>query len=281
MAEGLLREALALNRDVLGREHEQVALVLADLAEVLTAQNEYEQATQAYREALAIRRRLLGENHLQVAETLRALGPALQASGEVTDATVALEEALEIYRQLQAEDVPAALEVRRALADALITEGLLDQAEPLSRDALIKTRALYGDEHLDTALAIKTLGRLMIERGQLPEAEASLRRALEICTGLALREEDAWRIADIEGALGRCLTAAERFEEGETLLSRSYAAILAAKGDTFAGTRAAVQGLIELHDAWGQPGQAARWRAELAMLPGNLDEDEQPSPGPD
>ena len=56
-AEGMYREALAMQRTLFGDEHEDVASSLDNLALVRALQGDYAAAAPMHREALAIRRR--------------------------------------------------------------------------------------------------------------------------------------------------------------------------------------------------------------------------------
>jgi len=73
-------------------------------------------------------------------------------------------------------------------------------------------------------------------------------------------------VAEIESDLGRCLTGLGRFEEAERLLTESARVLQSARGDRYATTQAAVNGLVGLYEAWGKPGEAARYRASLPPI---------------
>ena len=273
IAEALLEEALQRHRDVLGDEHEQVAETLVYLARVHAQRNRYGQAAQTERAALALRRKLLGNGHLQVAESLHSVGRALHATGDSRGAVDVLREALEVYRELQAEEVPAALDLKGDLAEALVAFPRLDEAEPLAREVLTRSRAGFGEQHFRTVRAMRTLGRLLSRQGNLPEAEALLRGSLETCQGLDLPEHEAWLPADIEAALGHCLTLTRQFDEAEVLLLRGQRGLQAAKGSEYIGTQTAARQLVSLYEAWGRPRQAAHWRTKLLIHPppGDMD----------
>jgi hypothetical protein len=74
------------------------------------------------------------------------------------------------------------------------------------------------------------------------------------------------RVAEIESALGRCLTGLGRFEEAERLLTESARVLQSARGDRYATTQAAMNGLVGLYEAWGKPGEAARYRTSLPPI---------------
>ena len=57
-----------------------------------------------------------------------------------------------------------------------------------------------------------------------------------------------------------------RFEEAERLLTGSTRVLLAARGERYATTQAAVNGLVDLYTAWGKPDEAARYRRLLPAI---------------
>ena len=266
MAERVLLEAVELNRELLGDGHERVATSLQGLGDAYHMQGKRDLAESAYRAVLAMRRELLGDDDLLVGDTTRALGMTLCGAGRTSEAASTLREALGIYRRLGASDIPAALSTQRILAEAMMKLGDTDAAVPLARDALAKTIALYGDHHLQSVLAMCTLGWLLVEQGGLDEAESLLRKCVGVCARLRFPEEQAWLAGEADGTLGYCLLAMRRFEEAESLLLGSYSMIQAGRGDSYLGTRTALDRIIALYEAWGKPEQATEWRTESGMM---------------
>ena len=271
LAEPLLREAVELNRKILGEEHEQVANSLKNLADVCHAQGKYDAAESDYRAALAIRRKQLGENDVSVADTVLSLATTLHCRGNASAAATTVREALTTYERLGALDLPAAVEARRHLAQVLIELGDLDKAGPLARDALGRMRALYGDHHPSTALAKRTYGRLLIEQGFAGKAECLLGECTATYACLDLGEGNVMATsglkAEADSALGYCLLAQKRFDEAEPLLLESYRKMQAARGDRHIGTRTALDRIVVLYESWGKPEQARRWRAKSETAP--------------
>ena len=129
------------------------------------------------------------------------------------------------------------------------------------REAFDSYRRALGDEHTDTILAAGNLGDLETSRGRYADAEALLLRAVEavrrtlprehVYTGLTLRK------------YGRLLTSTRRFVESEKALLEAEKILSASAGPDHAQTKAAVQNLVELYDAWEHPEQARVWRKRL------------------
>jgi tetratricopeptide (TPR) repeat protein len=72
-AEPLLRQALAIQRSVLGDAHPDLTDTLSNLARLYRSTGNYTQAESLYQQALAIQRTVFGEVHPDVATTLNHL----------------------------------------------------------------------------------------------------------------------------------------------------------------------------------------------------------------
>ena len=84
--ERLYREALEIQRALLGVWHPAVATSLNNLALVLQDQGKLAEAEELHREALAMRRALLGARHPAVATSLNNLAAALYEQGKLAEA---------------------------------------------------------------------------------------------------------------------------------------------------------------------------------------------------
>src|SRR5262249_20120425 len=84
----------------------------------------------------------------------------------------------------------------------------------------------------------------------------------------------------VQGLLGESLLGQRKYAEAEPLLLASYEGLKEAPdaGDPeFISARerlgiAAVERIVRLYDAWGQPGRAEAWQKELAARAGSDDE---------
>src|SRR3989442_973564 len=84
-AEQALREALAIQRNVLG-EHRDTADTLGTLGAMLRAQNKLPEAEVSYRDCLEMRRKVLGNDHAQATNALRNLTEVLRLEGKFAEA---------------------------------------------------------------------------------------------------------------------------------------------------------------------------------------------------
>jgi hypothetical protein len=132
-AEPLIREALALDRQMFGERHDYTAESLRNLGTVLRLQGDVDGAERAYRQALDVNRSLFGAEHTRVATNLQALGITLQMKRTLKDAIPLLREARAQYGRLQGEKERSFVVCTVSLARALLEDGNAAEAEVLMR----------------------------------------------------------------------------------------------------------------------------------------------------
>jgi tetratricopeptide (TPR) repeat protein len=104
----LFRMALAIDQDILPRDHPDSAIRLNNIGVALQSLGETGQALAYYRWALAIDEHTFGETHPDVALRLHNIGSALAAQGDTQQALTYLRRASVVRRALVAQDHPAA-----------------------------------------------------------------------------------------------------------------------------------------------------------------------------
>ncbi|MEO5367373.1 MAG: tetratricopeptide repeat protein [Magnetococcus sp. WYHC-3] len=192
-AEFLLRQTLAIRREVLGEQHPETATTLHNLALVLKDRQLPGSSLAFNRQALAIREQVLGR-HVDTAASLNNLASLHQDLGEFPQARALYNRALEIYRSLSGPQHPHMATCLANLAELHRQEGDLDQSLALHRQALAIRSTVLGQKHVDTALSLNNLGALYQSLG-LPEmalplleqAQQGLESALGSTHPLALR----------------------------------------------------------------------------------------------
>ena len=174
----LLEEALRIRRQILGREHAEVARSMSDLAGLLRRKGEHDRAESLSREALAIQRKLLGDEHLDVANSLGRLGAIRLSRGDYAGADPLLREALAIQRKLLGDEHRDVARTLNDLGIVLHFRGDFGEAEPLYREALDIKRRLLGSEHPDVTATMNNLAALLHDEGDYAAAEPLYREAL-------------------------------------------------------------------------------------------------------
>ena len=166
-AEPLYREALEMDRDILGTRHPNTLIAINNLAQVLQAQGKYDEAEPLCREALEMERDTLGDRHPDTLSSINDLGALLQAKGDLAAAEPLQREALKVRRETLGSRHPSTLNSINNLGALFKAKGDLATAELLFGEALEVYRETHGTRHPTTRMAINNLGHLLEEKGDL------------------------------------------------------------------------------------------------------------------
>ncbi len=181
-------QALVTRRRVLGDDHPDTLVSIAEMGVILDRQGKPDEAEPYYREALERRRRVLGAEHRQTLTSMNNLALALQSLGRLEEAEPYYREALDARRRVLGPHDEDTLVSVSNLGFLLEAQGRVAEAEPYYRESLEQSRRVLGDDHPDTLISINNMGYLLQSMGRLAEAEPLLREALE--RGRRVRGED-------------------------------------------------------------------------------------------
>jgi serine/threonine-protein kinase len=259
-AELPLRKNLATQRQLFGDEHHWVALGLVRLGTVLTRQGRHDDAEGPLREGVAMLQRVLTADHPDLTAARNNLALLLGERGDLAEAAELLREVSEVQRRV----MPG----HPFLGVTLRNLGLVEMRLASHRDArrhfdeaLAIHRHHHGEDHPRTALSLLALAWAVGELGDWQEAAASMRRAH---TALAATHPPGHpRIAEADALLALALTRLGRFDEAEERLTLALPVLRQAHGPHNHRVRRALETLVELHEARGEPDAAARYRAQL------------------
>jgi serine/threonine-protein kinase len=259
--EAMYREVLKMRRHRYGNDHALVGESLSDLGAILGMQGKYDEAEPLLREALDVHRRNLEPGHPTVVEGLNNLAQLCRVTHRYDESELLFQEALDGCSEQLGKDNPKCVTVMANLALVLQAKGEYPRAELLAREALAIRRATFGDVHLDTGVSLRMLGNIVLDAGRPEEAQPLLRRSVEVLE--AVLPDGHWSPADARSVLGECLVAEGRFEDAEPLLLAGYEGLVAARGAGHPRSRAALERIVALYDAWSKPAEAARYGALL------------------
>jgi len=261
----LYREALETARRVHAGDHQDVATCLSEFARHQQDSGRLDAAERLMREALGMFERLYGGRHREVIIARQRLAGILAARGANVEAEQLQADALAVSRDLMGEAHPLTLAAQRTLADRLEARGALDEARRLREAELATASRALGDRDVYVAIALTGLGHHAMKAGRPAEAEAHFRRALAIREHL--HPPGHWRIEVARVALGGCLLRLGRFVEAESLLVPAYERVREARGAGAGETRTAIEHVVALYEAWGQPEKAGRYRVPRETPP--------------
>ena len=177
----LLREALSGAEAFWGDDHPQVALILAQLAE-LAKTSDPERAEELFARAVAIQRAVYREPHPDLASTLNNRAVLDLERGRLEAAEAGFLEALRLQRAIHGGGSALEAIVINNIAGIHKARGEFDRAAKHYRDSFAMHTRIFGAAHAETANALNNLTFVLTETGQLDEAEALLRDSLAILT---------------------------------------------------------------------------------------------------
>jgi tetratricopeptide (TPR) repeat protein len=210
-AENSLRQALAMNRKLLGDEDAEQNY-LQFLAEVLQLRGKLDEAESMSRQVLTMNRKLKGNEHPDVAASLNNLAVLLKTRGKLDEAETLQREALAMQRKLYGSNHPEIAISLSNLAGILEKEGKVDEAESLCGEALALQTKLCGRNSLAVAYSLNNLAEFLASAGKLYEAESAYRESFAI---LHEHHDPHW-ITSLR-ALARILVLDDKRAEAEDL----------------------------------------------------------------
>ena len=180
-AEPLLRESLATRRQVLGNEHQDVAVTLVELARAAEGSRPQPPKAEApTREALAIRQKVFGDEHRETATSKNELGLLLWEHGDLAGAETMFRENIATSERLLGRDHPNVGASKGSLGNLLAAKGDATGAEALLRENVRVRSLVFGEAHSEYAMSLPSLAGALEVQGRLAEAQALLEQAMAI-----------------------------------------------------------------------------------------------------
>ncbi len=215
----LFQHALAMQEQLLGPEHPDVATSLNRLAFIDYLQGRYVLAESLFLRALSIQRKVLGPRHPDVATTLNNLGVLFRAQGKYGQDLQFHRQALEIREATLGPDHPEVAFSLNNIGTGYRAQGKYAEAKSLLRRALAIQEKALGSDHPDLAFSLNNLARVSQSEHRYEEAEAFSQRAL------AIQEKtlgtDHYQTAFSLTSLASIYAAQRKYEEAESFYRRA------------------------------------------------------------
>jgi serine/threonine protein kinase/tetratricopeptide (TPR) repeat protein len=226
-AEGMITNALAIRRRVLGPEHVDLAASLNSLGAVLWYEDRLGEADERHREALVMRRKLLPKDDLEIARSLNNLALVVFYRGNLADAEAFYLESLRIVRSRLGNRHPDLAFPLSNLALVLENEGKFTEAETHCRAAIELQRPKPDTVSPALAQSLSTLGLILDDEGRFADSERVQREALEMRQKLYKQDNPAlaWSMYLLGVVLteeGQWLPAQRFLEEALAMRKRVY-----------------------------------------------------------
>jgi serine/threonine-protein kinase len=267
IADSLTRQVLAMSRTLHGDKHPSVAEDLINLGAIQFEAGHYAEAERYYREALAINSGWYGQDSYLTASTLTMLGRALVRADKVDEAIGTLQQSLAIQERVFGPVHPRVASAVNELGTVALQRDKLDDAEAAFRRMADIYAKVYPGGHYLTGTALSNLASVYMARKAPAKAEPLYRQAIVIYSTAQSPEHLNTGIARIK--LGRSLLRQRRFAEASVESYAGYEIVSKQSDPAVSFLKNARKDLVAAYDSLGEPGKAARFRAELAdTLPG-------------
>lgn len=176
--------ALTILEERLGPGHEDVAVVLTNLANVYFEQDQPSQSEKHHIRALQIRLNVLGEDHPSVAQSMYNLAVLYDDLEQYSKAQDLYEASIEIWNQTLGPVHPYIANALNNLANVYVALGDNSVAIELHRHSLSIRRQLYGNQHAEVARSLINLGALHVKESHYKQATPLYIEAVDIAEGI-------------------------------------------------------------------------------------------------
>jgi tetratricopeptide (TPR) repeat protein len=177
-AEKLSRQALEMQRKLVGDAKPELFNPLNTLGVVLQREGKLDEAEETFREALKIKG-LEGDSPERAA-LLENIAHVERDKHRFEEAERLFQEVLAIRRKLLGDEHQDVATSLHNLARVLYDEGRYPEAETMFGDVVARRRQLLGDEHPSVATSVHSLGLVLEAQGRWSEAESQFLKALVI-----------------------------------------------------------------------------------------------------
>jgi len=252
---------VAMDRQLYGERHPNVAEDLINLGAIQTEWGNYATTERYYRQALDIIQGFYGKDHPETASVMTLLGRSLNNQGRFNESADMLREALGIQERVYGQVHPRVASALGELGKVAMQQGKLDEAEADFRRQADIYREVYKGKHYYIGAALANLGGVYMERKQYPRAEQSFRDALQIYAQTLPADHLNVAIARIK--LGRALMPQHRYKDAEAESLAGYAILMKQSSPPANWLLNARKDLVEEYGALYQPENAAKFQAEL------------------
>jgi eukaryotic-like serine/threonine-protein kinase len=261
ICESLNQRALAMDRQLYGESHPNVAEDLINLGAVESERGHQPETERYYRQALDIIQSFFGKDHPETADVMTLVARALNAQGRFSEAADMLRGALGVLERAYGNVHPRVASAVGELGKVALQQGKLDEAEADFRRQAEIYREVYKGKHFYIGSALANLGGVYMERKQYARAEQSFRDALQMYAQTLPADHLNVAIARIK--LGRSLIPQHRYADAEVESLAGYGILIKKTNPPANWLENARKDLVEEYGALHQPERAAKFQAEL------------------
>ncbi|HEY4366539.1 MAG TPA: serine/threonine-protein kinase [Steroidobacteraceae bacterium] len=241
-AEQLLREALAIDRRMLGEDHPQYIRHLHHLASVMWDRGDLRQAEDLYRQSIDLSKRVLGAIHPETIDAMSSMGTLLMETGRLDEAQGIFQSILEADRRLRPQHQYVGNDLEN-LGRLAFRKQQFAVAETHFREALAIYNVKFAPGNGFIAATQTMLGHSLLAQGRPKDAETVLQKA--VASWLIQYGKNSPGYATALAFMGRAWALQGRNAEAERALLESYPIILKSSRAPDRETAALVRQWIE------------------------------------
>jgi len=179
----LCTEALDIQYDVLGEEHDHVANTLGNMGALYVQLDDPDKALEMFQAVIAITcRNSAGDGNEVTCGSLVNMGQIYGARGLFEEAQVKFEKALVISRRVNGEKHPNVGNALMCLACNHRRQGRVEEALEMHKKALKIYRRALGKDHVRVATSLGGIGSVYSDQGRHDDALECFEKALGIFT---------------------------------------------------------------------------------------------------
>jgi len=184
-AESLLRQAIQIQRAILGPGDPDTLHSLSDLALVLTYEGKLNEAEQVDRQVLADRTRELGPENVDTMASMNNLASALVFEKKYAEAETTYRRVFDLRTRVMGPDNEITMATLNNLAVVLRHEGHLAESAALQQKVLDFYRRTQGPSNLRTFVVQNNLAETWAQMGEYAKAEQMLKQTRNLLLRIA------------------------------------------------------------------------------------------------
>ena len=173
-------KALAIEENVMGKNHPNTATTYNNLAGVYHEQGNYDKALEFHKQALAIREDVLGKNHPDTATTYNNMAVVYKDQGKYQASLEYFGKALVIREEVLGRDHPDTATTYNNMASIYANQGNYGKALEYFEKALVIHEEVLGKDHPGTATTYNNIALVYADQGNYDKALIYYRKALSI-----------------------------------------------------------------------------------------------------
>lgn len=179
-AEGLIREALKIHKDVYGSRHVESAKALNNLAQNLQEQGDYPQAEKLFKESLEIKQSVMASSNPSIAIAFNNLAALYKIQYKFELAEKYFRDAYEIYTTRLGANHPQVISLLSNLALVLSDQGKFNESAKLHRQAITILEKNLSPNDVMQSRFWSNYATTLIQQGKYNQAKSLLDKSLAL-----------------------------------------------------------------------------------------------------